>query len=62
MLSCDAHAFTGSGAEQIRPAVPDPRKGKNRVLRLGNGVLMSGIDTSTLISVERCPRYIYILI
>lgn len=29
-----------------------------RVLRLGNGVLMSGIDTTTLISVEQCPRHL----
>ena len=29
-----------------------------RVLRLGNGVLMSGIDTTTLNSVERCPRHL----
>ena len=28
------------------------------VLRLENGVLMSGIDTATLISVERCPRHL----
>lgn len=36
-----------------------PRSGKLRVFRLGNGVLLSGIDMSTLISVERCPRYLF---
>ena len=37
---------------------PNPKNGKLRVF-IGNGVLMSGIDMTTLISVERCPRYLF---
>lgn len=48
------------GAEQFGPTTLGPRKGKIRGFRLGNGVLMFGIDTTTLIIVERCPRYLYI--